>query len=76
MGPRWPADATAAAAQVGLDVEDYVASPHVLAGDADGIATTVLARHADLGVGYFSIPGWSLEDFAAVLERLDPAGNT
>jgi probable F420-dependent oxidoreductase len=70
MGPQWQAEATAAADQVGLEVDDYLASPHVLAGDADVIATTVLARHAELGVGYFSIPGWSLDEFAPVLERI------
>jgi probable F420-dependent oxidoreductase len=71
-GPDWEPQAAAAAARVGLAFDEYLTSPHVLAGDIAELAGTVCARRADLGIGYFSIPGSALEAFAPVLERLSP----
>jgi probable F420-dependent oxidoreductase len=70
FGPRWRAEAEDAATRIGLDIDDYLASPHVLAGDVDEIVATVLARRDDLDIGYFSIPGSCLDDFAGVVARL------
>ena len=46
LGPGWRDDAERAAGDIGLDVDDYLDSPHVLAGDAERIADTMRARHA------------------------------
>ncbi len=70
IGGGWRDDAAAAAAAIGLPVDDYVASPHVLAGDVDQIASTVMARRDELGIGYFSISGSFLDEFAPVVGRL------
>jgi probable F420-dependent oxidoreductase len=70
VGPDWEPQAVAAAAHVGLAFDDYVASPHVLAGDVASVAATARARRDELGIGYFSIPGSALETFAPVLEGL------
>jgi probable F420-dependent oxidoreductase len=72
VGPGWEPQAVAAAAHIGLAFDDYVASPHVLAGDVATVAATARARRDELGIGYFSIPGSALEAFAPVLERLTP----
>jgi len=70
LGPHWRDSATAGAARNGLSLEDYVTSPHVLAGDHAQIAETVLDREARYGLHYFSIPGSALEEFGEVLHVL------
>jgi probable F420-dependent oxidoreductase len=69
-GPRWRDDAAAAADRIGLDVDSYLESPHVLAGDVGRLIATATGRARELGVGYFSIPGSSMEAFAPVLEAV------
>jgi probable F420-dependent oxidoreductase len=71
-GPRWHDDARAAAERVGLDVDEYLESPHVLAGDVDRLVHTVTERAQALGVNYFSIPGSNIEELAPVLEAVRP----
>ena len=70
VGPAWSDEVDAAAASLGLSVRDYVASPHVLAGDLDQIVETIEHRRAELGIAYLSIPGTFLESFAPVIESL------
>ena len=70
LGPGWRDDAERAAGDIGLDVDDYLDSPHVLAGDAERIADTMRARHAAYGIGYVSVPGQHVDSFAPVLAVL------
>jgi probable F420-dependent oxidoreductase len=70
LGPRWRTSAAAAAARNGLTLEDYLASPHVLAGDQAQVVKTVLHRQAQYGLRYFSIPGSAMEEFSGVLRSL------
>jgi probable F420-dependent oxidoreductase len=70
LGPDWRDEVSLAADRLGLTIDQYVGSPHVLAGDVDDVAGTVLQRCAELGIGYFSIPGAAAEPFAEVLDRL------
>ena len=69
-GPEWSDEVEAAAASLHLSADDYVASPHVLAGDHDEIVATIEARRAELGIDYLSIPGTFLDALAPVLELL------
>jgi probable F420-dependent oxidoreductase len=69
-GPRWLDDARAAADRIGLEVDDYLESPHVLAGDVDRLIAAVTGRARELGVRYFSVPGSSMEALAPVLEAV------
>ena len=70
LGDGWRDAADEEAARLALTFAEYVASPHVLAGDVDEIASIVLARRDELGLGYFSVPASVLEPFAPVVARL------
>jgi probable F420-dependent oxidoreductase len=70
LGESWVTDAAARAGSIGLTVDDYLDSPHVLAGDADIVAGRLVERARELGLRYVSIPGACLEAFAPVLEVL------
>jgi probable F420-dependent oxidoreductase len=69
-GDRWREEASDAAERLGLDLDTYTSSPHVLAGDVDEIVATMTNRCADLGLGYVSVPGSCLEALAPVVARL------
>jgi probable F420-dependent oxidoreductase len=70
-GDGWRDAASDAADLLELPFEAYVGSPHVLAGDVDQIVSTVSARRDELGIGYFSVPATSLDEFAPVVARLE-----
>jgi probable F420-dependent oxidoreductase len=70
LGSAWESDAAAAAERVGLDLDDYLASPHVLAGEPDRISATLRDRERRYRIGYVSIPAGFAEPFAPVLELL------
>jgi probable F420-dependent oxidoreductase len=70
LGPQWHDQAAAAAQAAGLGLVDYLASPHVLAGDDDLVVARLLELRTRYGIGYVSIPGTVLELFAPILSRL------
>ena len=70
VGDGWRDEADDEAARLGLRLDEYVASPHVLAGDVDQIASLVVTRRDELGIGYLSVPASVLEAFAPVVARL------
>jgi probable F420-dependent oxidoreductase len=74
LGPGWHANAAAAAVRNGLPLEEYLASPHVLAGDQAQVVAAILSRQARYGLRYFSVPGSVMEEFAEVLPALAVVG--
>jgi probable F420-dependent oxidoreductase len=67
LGPSWRDEAATAAAATGLSVDEYVASPHVLAGDVGRVADCLRDRQARYGIDYLSVPGSIVDEFADVL---------
>jgi probable F420-dependent oxidoreductase len=70
LGPQWQDEAAAGASAAGLAAADYLASPHVLAGDQDRVAQRLHELDRLYGIRYFSIPGSAAERFAPVLDGL------
>ena len=55
---------------VGLEQSDVLASPHVLVGSPEQIASDLIARRERYGISHIVIPGESAEALAPVVERL------
>jgi probable F420-dependent oxidoreductase len=60
LAKRWPV----------LDVEDILASPFVLLGSVDAIATQLVERRARWGISYYVVFESTLDAFAPVVARL------
>jgi probable F420-dependent oxidoreductase len=60
LAKRWPV----------LDVEDILASPFVLLGSVDAIATQLVERRARWGISYYVVFESALDAFAPVVARL------
>ncbi|HEV8298566.1 MAG TPA: LLM class flavin-dependent oxidoreductase [Acidimicrobiales bacterium] len=67
VGADWREVAEGRASTLGMTVDDYLDSPHVLVGDNARIASVLEQRREELGISYVSIPGTALDAFAAVL---------
>lgn len=70
VGDGWRQEADRIAAANGLSPEEFLASPHVLAGEPAAVADQIAQRAEAYGLRYLSIPGSAAEVFAEVLPLL------